>query len=551
VVLPRGFRPPRRWPWIALAIIGLAGILGWWWIPPLFRTVSTYGHLGLSEKDSIASVVSMIVGVLSLVASIILGALQIRQAKQPAAAALQPPPERKAAERLRAHLGRSEDLKLMSDPRIGALSLRVHPAVDLPPAQSKQAADTASRMPGRRLGLWPSSQGTAALDPDLPLFVKRDCYEDVCSWMRRAQENGGFLLLIGNSSVGKTRLLYEAARQMLPDFTVLAPDLGDGALVTTIAAARFPLPKLLVWLDELQRFLPGPYFIPDEQAGHSPITATAVRQLLEADTPVVIVGTLWPEHVRQLRATETDPATDSRLPRHAQAVDILSTGVHEVTLETFSKDERATAAALASRDPRLAQAVNDRDYNVTEALAGARETMRRYQQGTDAHRAVVHAAVDARRLGVQAPLTSDLLKAAARGYLTAVYGDEAWFDHALGELTSYTGPQDRATAPLIAVANSERTAIVGYTVADYLLQQLTRQRRSSRLSSVTWQAFIDHTHDPDDILRLADRAANQLLYRQAEALVRGQGLMSFVVQAHMSVAGQARVTPGHHLRPRA
>ena len=37
------------------------------------------------------------------------------------------------------------------------------------------------------------------------------------------------------------------------------------------------------------------------------------------------------------------------------------------------------------------------------------------------------------------------------------------------------------------------------------------------------------------------------LAREAEA-VRGQGLMSFLVRVHMSVAGQAVVTPGHHLR---
>jgi single-stranded DNA-binding protein len=34
-------------------------------------------------------------------------------------------------------------------------------------------------------------------------------------------------------------------------------------------------------------------------------------------------------------------------------------------------------------------------------------------------------------------------------------------------------------------------------------------------------------------------------------VVRGQGLMSFLVRAHMSVAEQARVTPGHHPHPRA
>ena len=77
--------------------------------------------------------------------------------------------------------------------------------------------------------------------------------------MHAARETGGFLLLVGDSSVGKTRLLSETARKVLADFAVLAPDLGDGDLVNQLAAATFPLPRLLVWLDELQRFLDGPY----------------------------------------------------------------------------------------------------------------------------------------------------------------------------------------------------------------------------------------------------------------------------------------------------
>jgi 5-formyltetrahydrofolate cyclo-ligase len=36
-----------------------------------------------------------------------------------------------------------------------------------------------------------------------------------------------------------------------------------------------------------------------------------------------------------------------------------------------------------------------------------------------------------------------------------------------------------------------------------------------------------------------------------EPLVRGQVLMSFLVRAHMSVAGQAGITPGHHLHSKA
>ena len=38
-----------------------------------------------------------------------------------------------------------------------------------------------------------------------------------------------------------------------------------------------------------------------------------------------------------------------------------------------------------------------------------------------------------------------------------------------------------------------------FTVADYLLQHLTTQRRSVRLPGLTWQALTYHIHDHDDL----------------------------------------------------
>jgi hypothetical protein len=50
----------------------------------------------------------------------------------------------------------------------------------------------------------------------------------------------------------------------------LAPDLGDGELANQLAAATFPLPRLLVWLDELQRFLDGPNLTPGQPRSPRP-----------------------------------------------------------------------------------------------------------------------------------------------------------------------------------------------------------------------------------------------------------------------------------------
>ncbi len=458
--------------------------------------------------------------------------------------------ERESLDLLRRHLGRQDRLPHIGEASAQALALRVHPATGLPAKHADLQRPARAPKPDRRQTAPHTS--SSGLDPDLPVFVDRDKGPEIRDWMRTSRQTGGFLLLVGNSCVGKTRLLYESARQELNEFAVLAPDSGHGELINTSAEATFPLPKLIVWLDELQTFLEGPY-LPE---GATSITAGAIRRLLDAPTPVIILATLWPEYAHTLRETQYDPVTGQDRALYPRTLEILSgSRLHEIGLMTFSAPERTAAAELAAQDPRLAQALADRAYNVTEALAGAPELLRRYGRATETQQAVIHAAVDARRLGVQAPLTSDLLCAAARGYLTTLHPDDAWFPPALRELTRATQPQDRATAPLIPVLNDQRTGVIGHTVADYLLQHLTRQRRSTRLSAATWQALCDYPHPVDDLYRLADSAKRRLLYRYAQHLYQARAQAGELVAVDRQVdllAEQGRTDEALDLlRPRA
>jgi hypothetical protein len=137
--------------------------------------------------------------------------------------------EEAAAEALRRHLGRREALPLISegDP----LRLGVHPAIDLPPESSNE------------------------LDRRLPLYVERDLDADLRTWLRdTARRRGGFALITGGSSMGKTRFVYEAVRTIVPDCRLLAP-YGDAAVVNVLGDSTLRLPKLVVWLDELQKYL--------------------------------------------------------------------------------------------------------------------------------------------------------------------------------------------------------------------------------------------------------------------------------------------------------
>ncbi len=517
-------RPPRasrrwRWGWWVLVLVGLAGAgLASVWLFLIFKKQS-------GQPNSAAFLA--VAGFLAAAAQVVLAGLQLRQGSRPVSAEPLVPHEwreRKARDQLRRHLGRQDRLRRMDDPATSALALRVHPAIGLPQPPEPTAAlraQTYSR-PGRRRRLLSRPRrgrpgGVQTLDRDLPTFVSRDRGPEITSWMREAREDGGFFVLVGDSSVGKTRLLYETARDVLPDFAVLAPDLGDGDLVNSIAGACFPLPKLIVWLDELQRFLDGPYLTP----GSIPITAAAVRHLLDAPTPVVMLGAMWPEHATQLHATEPDPDTGGQRLRYPHAADILGGDrVRQETLASFSGTEREAAARLSSGDPRLAKALADQDYNVTEVLAGAPQLIARYEQASEEQQAVLNAAIDARRLGIQGPLTCTLLRAAARGYLSTLHPDDTWLDPALAELTRRDRLQDHATAPLIPVLNEEKSEILGNTVADYLMQHASRERHYTRVPASTWDALIGHIRDPADTVRLADSARYRLLYRYAIPLYR-------------------------------
>jgi hypothetical protein len=136
----------------------------------------------------------------------------------------------------------------------------------------------------RRLGVHAAISVPEVPDEVLPEYVPRDTDDaghGVRAKVAAAAERGGFVLLVGGSSVGKTRCAAEAVRTLLPDWWLVHP--GGPAEVAALAAA--PPGRTVVWLDELQRYLDGEHGL----AGGT------VRALLNAPGPVVIIGTLWPD----------------------------------------------------------------------------------------------------------------------------------------------------------------------------------------------------------------------------------------------------------------
>jgi hypothetical protein len=103
-----------------------------------------------------------------------------------------------------------------------------------------------------RLGTAPSGLGDVETS-DIP-YVPRD----VDAQLRQALNDHQFVLVTGPAKAGKTRTALEAARAAIPDASLVTP--RPGALTSLVGhpLLRRSPGRLLIWLDDLDRFLAPP-----------------------------------------------------------------------------------------------------------------------------------------------------------------------------------------------------------------------------------------------------------------------------------------------------
>ncbi|MEU8471231.1 hypothetical protein AB0F30_25575 [Streptomyces sp. NPDC029006] len=284
----------------------------------------------------------------------------------------------------------------------------------------------------------PLRAGTVAgLSADLPKYVPRDTDAALRDFLTRQSTSGGFALLVGPAAAGKTRTAYEAVRQVLPRWRMLMP--ATGAELNALVAGGSDLARSVIWLNETQDFLTGP----------DPLTAVTVRRLLADDAhPVVLVGTIWPDRHTLLRAAPPLPAggsgsEDGEAGGTAQAMDMKRNSrdvlaqARLFTVAAFSDREWERAEELATCDPRLAQAVRHRGegLGLPQILSAAPELVQRWELADSPYgKAVLTAAVTARRCGHPDTLPAAVLKALTEDFLTGSQRAGAapnWYEDAL------------------------------------------------------------------------------------------------------------------------
>ena len=342
----------------------------------------------------------------------------------------------------------------------------------------------------------------------LPLYVKRDHDDLLRARLRSASLHGGFVLVTGGSAAGKSRSLLEAVCEVLREWQILFP-VSSGA-VRDAAAGGHIRPHTVVWLDDT----PVEKYITATPDG---LSSDDIRAVLSGRGPVMIVDFIWQRRYQALIAQPRLPPgmLDYKDPSREARDALLLAGEPIQVKDDFSDSELVRARVLASRDQRLADALADTRFGVTQSLAGARALVYRYRDAESDMPfafAVMTAAIDACRLGHRGPFTQDFLRAAAFGYLSS--RDQAaaadghpgsrpdWFSEALAYAAD-TDANPGHVAPLVPSLLAGTLAHgVGYFVADYLLQYMLRERRRIQVPTPTWEALLTYTDVPIDLARL-------------------------------------------------
>ena len=306
--------------------------------------------------------------------------------------------------------------------------------------------------------------------PLLPPYVPRTVDAD----LDRAVASGGFVVVEGNSAAGKSRTAWEAVRRNAPSCgwrSALVP--RDGVALRLLVESGEPLRHVVVWLDDLERYL-----TPDG------LDTGLVAALCPGDrTDVLLLATLRSETRRLIGG-------DDRYRQMARSTQHLLATARTIRLmRDLDQDERR-AARRHQADPRIASALADRTgAGLAEHLAAAPEVLVHWRAGRDGlHEvgaALVSAAVDCHRAGYSAPVPRGLLEALYPTYLEPRTRNRLRRPDLDEAFEWATTPVHGASSCLQPEADDRFSAF------DYLVDQAQADPGSAAIPDATWRTLLD------------------------------------------------------------
>lgn len=350
-------------------------------------------------------------------------------------------------------------------------------------------------------------ENTGPDEPVLPAYFRRPFDDELDVAVNKALAGASEMkVLLADSSTGKTRAAWEAIQRLGNEWRLWHPaDQED--LLASLGVIKS---HTVVWLNEINRYLLCGDSHRDEYV------AARLTELLRDPrrAPVLVLGTAWHVHW----ATMTTISGGERAKTQA-----LLTKCALPVPERFSNDEE-TALLDKDRpaDPRMLKAAREAEGgHIIQFLAGGPAQLERYANGSPTAQAVLHAAMDARRLGHGMDLPHSFLHSAATSYLTALQRDLAepnWFSCALQYLSAPCRGVRGPLAPVPGFSTTGAENLSSYRLADYVELHGRRHRKLICPEEEFWDAAAEHAASARDKVSLSRAALERGRVAQAETL---------------------------------
>ncbi|MFJ8713835.1 NACHT domain-containing protein [Streptomyces violaceus] len=341
-----------------------------------------------------------------------------------------------------------------------------------------------------RAGAWdPLTAGVHRARPGdggaIPDYVQRDRDDRLRERLRAAAEDGGLVLIVGDSTAGKTRSAYEALRDVLPGRRVLVPRAATD-LAPAVGVLRDAGVPVVVWLDDLERYLRTgglePSLLNDFRQLRIPILATIRTAWFDAAGEASVPGN-WPSNA------DGDERLDHAAARVLELAEIIDLD------RIWSAGE--VAEALDSADDRVRDAaVHHGVHGVAEYLAAGPLLWAEWRRATRAGghprgAALIRAAVDLARTGLPAPYPRGLVIALHEHYLIAAGGELLRPEPLDAAILWATRVRQGVTSMLLPVSADK------WSVFDYLVDQAQLDTTLGSVPAVVWHRVLEHADRRD------------------------------------------------------
>jgi tetratricopeptide (TPR) repeat protein len=335
----------------------------------------------------------------------------------------------------------------------------------------------------------------------LTAYVARDQDPTLRERLRVAQSRGGFVLVVGDSTAGKTRSTLHIMAEMMPEWRVFAPDNVD-ELAAAITAFSVEQPPAVLFLDDLDRFI-----------GIEGLHASTLRYLKSKHVPVV--ATIRTEQFQRLTAKPSSTDVDGHQHTEDSGADVVLRMTEPVLLDRMWSDAE-TGRARSAKDFRLQVAAQHHtQYGLAEYVAAGPQLLQQWRlaRETSSQRrgaAIVSAAIDCMRAGYF-PISADALRKLHVLYLrpdeagTLQSGD---FEQSLSWATELR----LSVASLLRVSPEANDSFLPF---DYLVDEIEKQEEGSFVPLPTWQFLVE---DAEPSVHALNRMATAAAIRGQEDL---------------------------------